>query len=85
MVRPLRWDTANEARIVTDHPERRLSKDEIEQAMGDPPAETVHRREHGTWEPRGQTITAGRWLIVAWVEDPEWRYVRHAGGGCANV
>jgi len=70
------WDDANRRHLITDHPERKLTTGEIEEVVLDPLA-VVYREEHGSWEALGRT-SGGRWLIVAWVEEPEGMYPIHA-------
>jgi len=76
--RPVIWDRANRKHIVEDHPERVMSVAEVEHAMTDPSREEApDRKRDGYWLVRGKT-SAGRRLLVAWVEFRGGRYPVHA-------
>lgn len=76
--RPVIWDRANRKHIENDHPERAIAAREVEQAMTDPRRdEAPDPKRSGYWLVRGRT-TAGRRLLVAWVEIHDGRYPVHA-------
>jgi hypothetical protein len=75
--RPIVWDAANRRHLGSDHPERRISITEIEEALHN--AERIEtalaaRQAH---QVIGRT-SAGRWLVVIWIDDREGRYPIHA-------
>lgn len=74
---PVIWDPANQRHIIGEHPERGLTRAEVEQAMNDEAAVMVWRDEHDTWEAPART-RSGRWLIVAWAAYTDGRYPVHA-------
>ena len=76
--RPVIWDRANRKHIQEDHPERRITRDEVDQAMTDPNRkESPDPKRKGYGLVRGRTA-AGRLLLVAWVEFRGGRYPVHA-------
>lgn len=76
--RPVKWDQANRRHLEVEHSERRITLEEIEQAMTDPNREEVPDPGHpGYWLVRGRT-SVGRLLYVAWVEHLDGRYPVHA-------
>lgn len=72
------WDRANRKHIEEDHPERKITIAEIEEALTDKKRDEAPDPKHpGYWLVRGST-TAGRRLVVAWVEYRDGRYPVHA-------
>ena len=66
--------------IEEDHPERRITADEVDQAMTDPNREELpDLKRDGYWLLRGRTAT-GRRVFIAWVEHLGGRYPVHAHG-----
>jgi hypothetical protein len=75
--RPIVWDAANRRHLGSDHPERRITLEEIEEVLlGVDRIETelADRQAH---QVIGRT-SAGRWLIVIWIDDRDGRYPIHA-------
>ncbi len=75
--RPIVWDAANRKHLGSDHPERHISLEDIEEALSDAgriEAELVDRQ---AYQVIGRT-SAGRWLIVIWSDDHDGRYPIHA-------
>jgi hypothetical protein len=75
--RPVVWDASNQKHLGEDHPERRISVTEIEEVLMDPGRIEVFLEKRGSYECVGQT-QAGRWLVIAWIDDPAGRYPVHA-------
>jgi hypothetical protein len=75
--RPIVWDAANRRHLGSDHPERHILLEEIEEALRDTnriETELAGRQAH---QVIGRT-SAGRWLIVIWIDDRDGRYPIHA-------
>lgn len=76
--RPVIWDRANRKHIVEDHPERQITVAEVEEVLADKEREEApDSRRPGYWLVSGRT-SAGRRLLVAWVEFRHGRYPVHA-------
>lgn len=76
--RPVIWDRANRKHIEGDHPERRITIREVEEAMNDPEREeAAYAKREGYWIVRGRT-SLGRRIYVAWVDHANGRYPVHA-------
>ena len=76
--RPVIWDRANRKHIEEDHPERSITRDEVDQAMTDPNRQEIpDPKREGYGLVQGRT-SAGRRLLVAWVEFRGGRYPVHA-------
>ena len=75
--RPPVWDAANRRHLLEEHPERHLSRDEIDEVLTNDKRLEVPQPERDAWLAIGQTLT-GRWLVVAWVDHPKGRYPVHA-------
>ena len=71
------WDAGNRRHLIEDHPERTLTVQEIEDVLSDPAEPPVYLHHRDVWESIGMTGT-GRWLIVAWKDDPDGMYPIHA-------
>lgn len=71
------WDRHNKKHIEEDHPERTISRAEVDEALTDP-----DRLEEPTDRPGHHLVVGstgrGRVLIAVWVDDPEGRYPIHA-------
>jgi hypothetical protein len=76
-MRSVVWDARNIRHLIADHPERKLTADEVTEAMNDPERYQDRDPRHGSYVVTGRT-RAGRWLVVAWVSDPRGRYPIHA-------
>jgi len=75
--RPIVWDDANRKHLGSDHPERHISIAEIEEAFSDVDRIETELVDREANQVIGRT-TAGRWLVVIWIDDPEGRYPIHA-------
>ncbi len=75
--RPVVWDAANRRHLGQDHPERRISMDEIDEVLSDPGRIEIHLAVRRSYQVIGRT-SAGRWLVVIWIDQPEGRYPVHA-------
>ena len=75
--RPIVWDGANRRHLGTDHPERRISIEEIEQVLRDSARIDTEVAGREAKQAIGQTL-AGRWLVVIWIDDRDGRYPIHA-------
>ncbi|MHB8590002.1 MAG: BrnT family toxin [Candidatus Dormibacteraceae bacterium] len=70
------WDAANRKHLIEDHPDRRISVDEIEQVLADRRQIEVYLEKRDAYEVIGRTGT-GRWLVVIWIDQPTGRYPIH--------
>jgi uncharacterized DUF497 family protein len=75
--RPVVWDAANRKHLTEDHPERRISLDEIGQVLMDGRQVQVYLEGRDAFQVIGRTST-GRWLVVIWIDQPTGRYPIHA-------
>jgi hypothetical protein len=74
---PVVWDDANTRHLVHDHPERRITHDQVNQVLTDPNRREQYDRKHRSTVVIGVTAR-GRKLVVAWIDHPEGRYPIHA-------
>jgi uncharacterized DUF497 family protein len=74
---PVVWDDVNRRHLTTDHPERRISVDEVEQVLEDPGRRERHDSRNRSYVVIGATAT-GRLLVVAYVIRRRGRYPIHA-------
>lgn len=66
--RPVIWDRANRKHIEEDHPERRITVSEVEEAMNDPKREeAAYVKREGYWVVRGRTLADGKYPVHAHV------------------
>ncbi|HKV87704.1 MAG TPA: hypothetical protein VJT78_06885 [Candidatus Dormibacteraeota bacterium] len=75
--RPIVWDAANLKHLASDHPERGVSIHEIEEALGDPGRIETYLADRHAYQVIGRT-SAGRSLVVIWLDDRAGRYPIHA-------
>ncbi len=75
--RPVVWDEANRRHLGEDHPERQISLDEIDQVLTDAGRIEIYLARRRAYQVIGRT-SAGRWLVVIWIDQPEGRYPIHA-------
>jgi len=68
----------------SDHPERHISLAEIEEALCDGDRMETDLPERQAHQVIGRT-SAGRWLIVIWVDDREGRYPIHARSASKRI
>ena len=74
--RPVLWDAANGKHLAKDHPERGISLDEATEVMSDGRRLEVYLEKRDAYQVIGRT-TAGRWLVVIWIDQPAGRYPIH--------
>jgi hypothetical protein len=75
--RPIVWDAANRRHLGSDHPERHVSRAEIEEALHDTDRIETDLPARQAYQVIGRT-SAGRWLVVIWIDEPDGRYPIHA-------
>jgi hypothetical protein len=75
--RPVVWDAANRRHLGQDHPERRISVDEIDKVLSNPERIETYLALRRAYQVIGRT-SAGRWLVVIWIDQPDGRYPIHA-------
>jgi hypothetical protein len=75
--RPIVWDAANRRHLGSDHPERHISLAEIDEVLRDADRIETELVDRQANQVIGQT-SAGRWLVVIWIDDPAGRYPIHA-------
>lgn len=71
------WDPANRKHLGSDHPERDISLGEIEEVLRDLDRIESELASRGAHQVIGRT-SAGRWLVVIWIDDRDGRYPIHA-------
>jgi hypothetical protein len=74
--RPVVWDAANRKHLAEDHPDRRISLDEIAEVLEDGRRVEVYLEKRDAYQVIGRTITE-RWLVVIWIDQPTGRYPIH--------
>jgi len=75
--RPVVWDAANRKHLAEDHPDRRISLEEIGELLADGRRVEAYLEERDAYQVIGRTAT-GRWLVVIWIDQPTGRYPIHA-------
>jgi hypothetical protein len=75
--RPIVWDAANRRHLGSDHPERHVSISEIEEVLRDVDRIEIELADRQANQVIGRT-SAGRWLVVIWIDDHSGRYPIHA-------
>jgi hypothetical protein len=75
--RSIVWDGANRRHLGSDHPERRISIADIEEALHDSDRIETDLADREAHPVIGRTL-AGRWLVVIWIDDQGGRYPIHA-------
>jgi hypothetical protein len=82
------WKASNRRHLLDDHPQRRLSREEIEEAMNDASRiESTEVRSGVTYHTIVGATLKGRLLVAAWVDHPGGRFpvhARQAGRGAAR-
>jgi uncharacterized DUF497 family protein len=77
--RPVVWDNSNRRHILGDHPERRITAQEVEEALQDANRiETNEVRSSVNYHTVIGMTGGGRLLVVDWVDDPGGRFPIHA-------
>ena len=74
--RPVVWDAANRKHLAGDHPERGISPDQIGDVLADGRRVEVYLEKRDAYQVIGRA-TAGRWLVVIWIDQPTGRYPIH--------
>ncbi len=74
--RPVVWDAANRKHLAEDHPDRRISLEEIAEVLADSERVEVYLGKRDAYQVIGRTA-AGRWLVVIWIDQPTGRYPIH--------
>ncbi len=75
--RPVVWDAANRKHLAEDHPDRRITLDEIAEVLDDGRRVEVYLENRDAFQVIGRTA-AGHWLVVIWIDQPTGRYPIHA-------
>jgi hypothetical protein len=75
--RPIVWDAGNRKHLESDHPERHISIAEIEEALHDADRIETKLAARQAYQVIART-SAGRWLVVIWIDDRDGRYPIHA-------
>jgi hypothetical protein len=71
--RPIVWDDSNRRHLGSDHPERHISIEEIEEALRDADRIETELADREANQVIGRT-SAGGWLVVVWIDDHGGRY-----------
>jgi hypothetical protein len=77
MGRRVLWDAGNRRQVIDEHPERQLTTADVESILARPAEPPVYLEHRDVWESIGLTGD-GRWVVVAWKDDPEGMYPIHA-------
>jgi hypothetical protein len=73
------WDASNTQHLIGDHPERKLSREEIEEAMNDARRiESAEIRSSVSYHTIVGATLKGRLLVAVWVDHPAGRFPVHA-------
>jgi hypothetical protein len=75
--RPIVWDEANRKHLGSDHLERHISLLEIEEVLQGADRIETELDDRKANQTIGRT-SAGRWLVVIWIDDRDGRYPIHA-------
>lgn len=77
--RPLVWEASNLRHLLDDHPERHLSREEIEEAMNDlDRIESAEIRSGVGYHTVVGATSNGRLLVAVWVDHAAGRFPVHA-------
>jgi uncharacterized DUF497 family protein len=77
--RPVIWDATNLRHLELDHPEREITRIEVDQALDDPARlEESKLRENIRYYTAIGRTRRGRLLVVVWVDHPAGRFPVHA-------
>jgi len=77
--RPVVWEASNLGNLIDDHPERNLSRREIDEALNDANRiESTEVRSGVTYRAVVGSTQNGRLLVVVWVDHPRGRLPVHA-------
>ncbi len=77
--RPVVWDTTNLRHIEGDHPERRISRNDVTEALNDPQrVESAQERGRVMYHVVIGATAEGRPLVVVWIDHLGGRFPVHA-------
>lgn len=77
--RPVVWDTTNTRHLEEDHPERGITRVEVDQVMNDPHRiEAAEDRRDVTYHTTIGSTAKGRLLVIVWVDHERGRFPVHA-------
>lgn len=77
--RPVVWEASNLRHLLDDHPERKLSREEIEEAMSDTNRiESAETRSGVSYHTVVGATLKRRLLVAVWVDHPAGRFPVHA-------
>ena len=77
--RPVVWDASNVRHLERDHPDRGISRREVEQVLDDPERlEATEVRRSLTYHTVIGNTQGTRLLVVVWIDHPEGRFPVHA-------
>ncbi len=77
--RPVVWEASNLRHQVDDHPERNLTRDDIEEAMNDANRiESAEIRAGVQYHTVVGATLKGRLVVAVWVDHPAGRFPVHA-------
>jgi hypothetical protein len=82
--RPIIWDATNRKHLGEDHPERHITFAEIEEALSNPERVEAYQENRKAYQCIGRT-KAGRWPVIAWIDDPDGRYPFHARAASRRI
>lgn len=73
------WEASNLSHLLDDHPERKLSRDEIEEAMSEANRiESAENRGGVVYNTVVGSTLKSRLLVVVWVDHSRGRFPVHA-------
>jgi Domain of unknown function (DUF4258) len=77
--RPVVWEPSNRKHLLEDHPERGITRDEVEEALHDGRRiEAAEVRNAVTYRTVVGATLKGRLLVVVWVDHSRGRFPVHA-------
>ena len=77
--RPVVWEASNLRHLLGNHPERNLTREDIEEAMSDANRiESAEIRSGVTYHTVVGATLMGRLLVPVWVDHPAGRFPVHA-------
>lgn len=77
--RPVVWDANNVRHLEGDHPERGITRKEVEQALQDlERLESSEVRKSLTYYTVIGSTSGARLLVVVWIDHPDGRFPVHA-------
>jgi hypothetical protein len=77
--RPVVWERSNQEHLLEDHPERGITRGEVEEALTDGRRiEAAEERKGMTYRTVVGATLRGRLLVVVWVDHLRGRFPVHA-------